>query len=59
MPSTYKVAKFGQYFISLYISQLCKMEFGVQGWTTEYIVMEIDGKGVEYLGDVFIYYLCI
>lgn len=29
------------------------MEFAVQGWTTEYIVMEIDGKGVEYLGNVF------
>ena len=31
-------------------TQLCTMEFAVQGWTTEYVELQIDGNGVEYQG---------
>ncbi|XP_040564481.2 uncharacterized protein [Lepeophtheirus salmonis] len=31
-------------------TQLCKMEFTVQGWTSNYVVLEINGTGVSYRG---------
>ena len=39
-------------FVYNILSQVCHMVFALQGFTKEFIAMEGDGVGVEYLGKV-------
>ena len=39
-------------FVYDFLSQVCHMVFALQGFTKEFIAMEGDGVGVEYLGRV-------
>ena len=39
-------------FVNNILPQVCHMVFALQGFTKEFIAMEGDGIGVEYLGKV-------